>query len=94
MEAIQSYVARQMQTYDRNRDGMIQLSPIPIIAPYAEVGTGRTADFMRQAAAFGNGYMLDSYSFGQAVENRIDTNHDGQIDLLEKIVGFIKFGLW
>jgi len=38
--------------------------------------------------------MMDSYTLGNAVYRDIDSNRDGQVDLLERIVGFFKTGMW
>jgi hypothetical protein len=94
-EPIQSYVARQFQKYDRNGDHLIQATPIPILAPYPEVG-GRVGDYFSRNSAlgqFGVG-MMDSYSLGNAVYRDVDNNHDGQVDLLERIIGWFKTGMW
>jgi hypothetical protein len=94
-EALQSYVARQFQRYDANRDNLIQSTPIPIFKPIPEVG-GRVGDYFTRNAAlggFGVG-MMDAYTLTNAVYRDVDTNHDQQIDLLERVVGWFKTGMW
>lgn len=95
-EPIANYTMRQVQKYDTNRDGMIEPNPIPFLVPVGEGGTGRAHDyFVRNATiSFGGMGAVLPQTLEYAVYRDIDTNHDQQISLGERINGFFKYGLW
>lgn len=93
MESIQNYAARQMAKYDRNRDGIINLTQIntPFFQVNAEAA-GRAKDFFQRSAVLGA--VCDQYSLYQGVAREIDTNRDGHVSFFEGIKGWFKTGLW
>lgn len=93
MESIQAYTQRQMAKYDRNRDGIINLTQLntPFFQVNAEA-TGRTKDFFQRSAMLGA--VCDPYSLYNGVAREIDTNRDGHIGFFEGVMGWIKTGLF
>lgn len=87
---IQQYTENIMKRYDRNGNGVLELKPVPILAPVPEV-TGRARDFFEQTSPVR--YITERNMLNNAVYNYIDENKDGQVGLLEGIKAWFKFGV-
>ncbi len=93
-EYLQNYAARNFAQMDQNRNRVIEMGdPFGLTRP--EVG-GRTHNWLRTASAVPiiGAFVVDQYSFTNAVYRDIDMNHDQQIGFFEKLMGFVRFGLW
>lgn len=91
-----NYADRNFYKLDANRNRVVELGDQfgftrPEIDP-----SGRTANWLRRSGMIPivGTIVCDQYSFRNAVMRDIDTNRDQQIGLFEKVMGFIKYGLW
>lgn len=89
-EHIQTYTQRIIANRDYNRNGVIELGdPLGITRP--EV-SGMDYDFFKRSAPF-LGVIADPISIYGNVARNIDTNHDYQISVWEKLKALVKFGI-
>ena len=87
---IQQYTENLMRKYDRNGNGVLELKPVPILAPVPEV-SGKARDFFEATSPVR--YITERNMINNAVYQYIDENKDGNVGLLEGIKAWIKFGV-
>lgn len=87
---IQQYTENIMRKYDRNGNGVLELKPVPILAPVPEV-TGKARDFFEATSPVR--YITERNMINNAVYHYIDENKDGNVGLLEGLKAWFKFGV-
>lgn len=88
---INQYTNNLMAKYDTNRDGLIMTSAIPFISPAPEV-SGRARDFFVRSCPLGQ-FGTHGQLVANQVYNEIDTNHNGDISLLEGLKAWLFKGV-
>jgi hypothetical protein len=97
MESVQAYTNRIMTKFDTNRNGVIELQPTIFSNHVESAGPKnnmRNRQFFEMARNPILPFIADQVSISKAVQMTIDTNHDNQISLLEKVKAYFKFRLW